>query len=135
MMDQVKAKANYSRVCQLLVGKGGDALRGVLHSKHSHSTLAAELNGNKKKLLKIRYSVIKPSQWDLLFPVSGTPDSKNFDLTLLTILLRNICSLPSPATGWDVMPLPSDTSESANIARIKIFRNEVYAHILYQALN
>jgi hypothetical protein len=129
MMDQVKAKANYSRVCQLLVGKGGDAFRGVLHSKHSHSTLAAELNANKKKLLKIRYSVFKPSQWDLLFPVSGTPDLKNFDLTLLTILLRNICGLPSPATGWNNMPPPSDTSESANIARIKIFRNEVYGHI------
>jgi hypothetical protein len=129
MMNPVKAKANYSRVCQLLVNKGGDALRGVLHAKHPPSILAAELNANKKKLLKIRYNVIKPSQWDLLFPVSGKPDSNNFDITLLTILLRNICGLIKPATGWDDMPPHSDTSESANIARIKIFRNDVYGHI------
>ena len=129
MMDPVKAKANYSRVCQLLVDKGGEALRVALHAKHPPSTLAAVLNANKTTLKKIRYSVIKPSQWDLLFPVLGTPDSNNFDITLLTILLRNVCGLTSPAAGWGVIPAASDTSISADILRIKIFRNEVYGHI------
>ena len=128
VMDPVKAKANYSRVCQLLVDKGGDTLRGALHVKHPPSTLAAALTANKKTLQKLRYGVINASQWKLLFPASGTPDSNNFDITLLTILLRNICGLPSPAAGWNVMPPASDTSISANIARIKIFRNEVYGH-------
>ncbi len=127
-MDPVKAKANYSRVCQLLVDKGGDTLRGALHAKHPPPTLAAALNANKKTLQRMRYSVINASQWKLLFPASGTPDSRNFDVTLLTILLRNICGLSSPATGWNVMPPASDTSISANIARIKIFRNDVYGH-------
>ncbi len=127
-MDPVESKANYSRVCQLLVDKGGDALRAALHVKHPPSTLAAALNTNKKTLSGIRYSVINPTQWNLLFPVSCTPDSRNFDVTLLTILLRNICGLPSPPAGWNVMPPASDTSISANIARIKIFRNEVYGH-------
>ena len=127
-MDPVKCKANYSRVCQLLVDKGGDALRAALHVIHPPSTLTAALNTNKSVLKKIRYSVINPSQWNVLYPVSGTPDSRNFDVTLLTILLRNICGLPSPATGWNVMPPASETSISANIARIKIFRNEVYGH-------
>ena len=128
VMDPVKAKANYSRVCQLLVDKGGDTLRGALHAKHPPSTLAAALNANRKTLQKLRYGLIKASQWKLLFPALGTPDSNNFDITLLTILLRNICGLPSPAAGWNVMPPTSDTSISANIARIKIFRNEVYGH-------
>ncbi len=128
VMDPLKAKANYSRVCQLLVDKGGDTLRGALHAKHPPSTLAAALNANRKTLQKIRYSVISPAQWDLLFPTLGMPDSNNFDITLLTILLRNICGLRSPATGWNVMPPLIDTSISANIARIKIFRNEVYGH-------
>ena len=127
-MDPVQCKANYSRVCQLLVDKGGDALRAALHVVHPPSTLAAVLNANKSVLKKIRYSVINPSQWNLLYPVSGTPDSRNFDVTLLTILLRNICGLSSPPAGWNVMPSISDTSISANIARIKIFRNEVYGH-------
>ncbi|XP_028403355.1 uncharacterized protein LOC114526062 [Dendronephthya gigantea] len=128
-MDPLKAKANYSRVCHLLVDKGGDVLRNALHAVHPPSTLASVLNANKKTLQKIRYSVIKASQWDLLFPRSGTPDSNNFDITLLTVLLRNICGLSAPATGWNVMPPVSDTSISANILRVKMFRNEVYGHI------
>ena len=127
-MDPVKAKANYTRVCQLLIDKGGDALRAALHVMHPASTLSTVLNANKPTLKKIRYSVINVLQWNLLFPASGTPDSKNFDVTLLTILLRNICGLHPPAAGWNVMPPRSDTSISANITRIKIFRNEVYGH-------
>ncbi|XP_028417973.1 uncharacterized protein LOC114542683 isoform X1 [Dendronephthya gigantea] len=129
-MDPLKAKANYSRICHLLVDKGGDVLRNALHAAiHPPSTLASVLNANKKTLQKIRYSVIKASQWDLLFPTSGAPDSKNFDITLLTALLRNICGFSAPATGWNVMPPVSDTSISANIVRVKMFRNEVYGHI------
>ena len=127
-MDPVKSKANYLRVCLLLVDKGGDALRAALHLIHPPSTLSAVLNANKSVLKKIRYSVINASQWNLLFPASCSPDSENFDVTLLTILLRNICGLHPPATGWNVVPPVSDTSISANIARIKIFRNEVYGH-------
>ncbi|CAB4009661.1 RING finger and CHY zinc finger domain-containing 1 [Paramuricea clavata] len=128
-MDPEKAKANFSRVCALLVDKGRDALKAALHMVHPPSTLAAVLNANKSTLKKIRNSVINASQWNLLFPVSGTPDSNNFDITLLTILLRNICGLASPAAGSDNRPPASDTSISANILRIKIFRNEVYGHI------
>ncbi len=127
-MVQVKEKANYFRVCQLLVDKGGDALRAALHVIHPPARLAAALNSHKKTLQRMRYSVINASQWKLLFPASGIPDSKKFDITLLTILLRNICGLPSPPAGWNVMPPVSDTSMSANVARVKIFRNRVYGH-------
>ncbi|XP_028416329.1 uncharacterized protein LOC114540246 [Dendronephthya gigantea] len=128
-MDPIKSKANYSRVCQLLVDKGGDALRLALHSVHPPSTLSSALNANRATLQRIRYNIIKAPQWDLLFPISGAPDSNNFDITLLTVLLRNICGLSPPATGWNVMPPGSDTSISANILRVKMFRNEVYGHI------
>ena len=128
-MDPLQAKANYSRICQLLIDKGGDALRAAFHVIHSPPSLAAVLNANKSALKKIRYSVINSSQWNLLFPASGTPDSKHFDITLLTILLRNICGLTSPAAGWNAMPSPGDTSISADILRIKFFRNQVYGHI------
>ncbi|CAB4004557.1 E3 ubiquitin- ligase DZIP3, partial [Paramuricea clavata] len=76
--------------------------------------------------LKIR--VINNSQWDLLFPPSGNPAvSKTFDVTLLTVLFRNICGLPE--TGWDAIPVEADRSVQANIVRIKSYRNEVYAHV------
>ena len=128
-MDPLQAKANYSRVCQLLIDKEGDALRSAFHVMHPPSALAAILNAKKPALNKIRYSVITPLQWNLLFPKSCAPDSKNFDITLLTILLRNICGLSAPRAGWNVMPPTSGTSISADILRIKLFRNQVYGHI------
>ena len=58
-MDPLQAKANYSRVCQLLIDKGGDALRRVLqtkiHTSPPPSTLDSLLNAHKKSLQKIRY--------------------------------------------------------------------------------
>ena len=130
-MSQLQAKANHSRICQLLIGKGGNAFRSVLQTKVNRSpppsTLDSFLKANKIFLRNLR--VVTPTQWDLLFPASGLPDSKDFDITLLTILLRNICGLASPASGWKVMPPAGDTSESAEILRIKMFRNEVYAHL------
>ncbi|XP_068748870.1 NLR family CARD domain-containing protein 3-like isoform X2 [Montipora capricornis] len=46
------------------------------------------------------------------------------------LLLRNICSLTPPAStgSWDKLPPPGDNSLEANIARIKYYRNQVYAH-------
>ena len=128
-MDSLKAKANFSRICQLLVDKGSDALRAAFHAKHPTSTLATVLSANKPVLKKIRYSVITSSQWNSLYPTSGAADSKNFDISLLTILLRNICGLSSPKAVLNVTPPDGDTSTSADILRIKIFRNQVYDHI------
>ena len=128
-MDSLKAKANFSRICQLLLDKGADALRAALHAKYPPSTLTAALDAKKSALKTIRYSVITSSQWNLLYPTSGAADSKNFDICLLAILLRNICGLSSPTTDWNVTPPAGDTSISADILRIKIFRNQVYGHI------
>ena len=44
------------------------------------------------------------------------------------VLLRNICSLVPPVTGWDALPPAVDTTLEADIARIKYFRNTVYGH-------
>ena len=128
-IDPLQAKANFARICQLLVDKGGDALRQALHVVHPPSTLAAALNSHRRTLQRLRYKVIISSQWKLLYPAARPPDSKTFDVTLLAILFRNIYGLSSPVTGWNTMPLASDTAISADILRIKMFRNDVYGHI------
>ena len=127
-MDPLQAKANFNRICQLLIEKGSDALRRVLHVVHPAPTLAAALRSHRKTLRRLRYNVINPPQWRLLYPAAAPPNSNEFDITLLTILLRNICGLSSPAKGWNVIPPITDTSISADILRIKILRNEVYGH-------
>ena len=127
-MDTLQAKANFTGICQLLIDKGTDALRRALHVIHPAPTLAVALHSHRKTLQRLRYNVINPPQWRLLYPAAGSPNSNDFDITLLTTLLRNICGLSSPATGWKDMPPTTDTSISADILRIKIFRNEVYGH-------
>ena len=44
------------------------------------------------------------------------------------LLLRNICGLIPPTTGWDNLPPAADTSAEASIARVKYYRNHVYGH-------
>ena len=44
------------------------------------------------------------------------------------VLLRNICCLVPPATGWDTLPPAADTTLEADIVRIKCYRNTVYGH-------
>ena len=55
--------------------------------------------------------------------------STDFDITLLFRLLRTICGLTSPVTGWDVLPASTDDSLEADLARIKYYRNSIYGHV------
>ena len=123
-------KANFTILSRLLVDKGCEALRMTFDAIHPPANLITVLNANRSVLLKLKPRVINFTQWDLLFPPTGNPpDSKTFDITLLTVLLRNICGLHPPATGWNIMPPNTDNSPAANITRIKLLRNEVYAHV------
>ena len=73
---------------------------------------------------------LNPSQWGNLYPaIKSSVSSRDFDITLLVLLLRNICSLSPPATGWDNLPLVTDTTPEADIARIKFFGNTIYGHV------
>ena len=122
-------KTNGTRLARLLVDGGTHVLREVLHSVHSPATLQHVLNNNLPKLQSLKSRrVIFDDQWEKLFPTSGDPpDSNSFDITLLHLLLREIChpTLMAPPTGWHKMPADSDASLEANIVRIKCFRNEL----------
>ena len=54
--------------------------------------------------------------------------SDQFDITLLVVLLRNICGLTPPTLGWNALPPAAEISREADIARIKYYRNTV-AHV------
>ena len=83
----------------------------------------------KKKILSL-------SQWKKLYPANkSSVSTKNFDITLLIVLLRDICDLTPPATGWDVPPSPTDLSLGADIARIKFYRNTVCGHPIQASID
>ncbi|XP_015770192.1 PREDICTED: uncharacterized protein LOC107348656 isoform X2 [Acropora digitifera] len=125
---------NYARLCRLLVDVGRTVLCDTFDSIHPpanlHVVLSSALVLPTLEFLKQK-KVLNSLLWGKLFPaVTSSVSSANFDVTLLMVLLRNICGLSPPvSTGsWDKLPLDSDNSTEANIVRIKWYRNEVYGH-------
>lgn len=123
---------NYARLCRLLIDVGTQVLRDTFDNIHPPTKLHVVLSSYPvdATLQSLRKKkVLNPIQWGKLYPaVPSTVSSANFDITLLMVLLRNICSLCCPITGWDRLPAVTDTSIEANIARVKYYRNTVYGH-------
>ena len=125
---------NFARLCCLLVDVGGTVLRHTFDSKQPPANLQVGLSSpSVHPTLESLMSnhVLSPLQWEKLFPVfASNVSSANFDVSLLMILLRNICCLSPPtSTGnWYKLPPDSDDSTEANIVRIKCYRDEVYVY-------
>ena len=128
---------NGAKLSRLLIDGGTMVLRKIFDRYHPPANLQANLNANYGTLNNLlRRRALRQPQWDLLFPPGGaTPDSNTFDITLLFLLLTNICKLSPPPSGWHIKPSASDTSVEANLARIKFFRNEVYGHVTTTGIN
>ena len=126
-------KANFQRLTRLLMRGGLALLREVFDSIHPPANLPAVL-GNpaiKSKLQTLRGRVLTHPEWNCLYNPSGPGTygkSTDFDISLLCKLLRAICSLTPPATGWDILPNSTDHSLEADLARIKFYRNKIYGH-------
>ena len=124
-------KTNGAKLSRLLIDGGTAVLRNVFDHYHAPANLVTDLNSHRKTLHSLlRRRILKKPQWDILFPPPGVaPDSKSFDITLLFLLLTNICGLSCPSSGWHSKPHASDNSFEANLARIKFYRNELYGHV------
>ena len=129
-----KETTNYARLCRLLVDLGSKALRDTFDRVHPPSTLHGALLKHKPTLQALytvstgKKKVLNPTQWGKLYPVHSPVTSASFDITLLTVLLRNICGLSAPSKGWDSFPPSTDKSTADDIARVKYYRNTVYGH-------
>ena len=140
---------NGMKLMRLILDGGTEALRKVfqrihpgnlqvvLSCKSSFSTCTSStciyhrLSDLKKR------KIINQNQWDKLYPAyPNNPNINDFDITLLSVLLRNICGLSPPSTtGWDKFPTPLDHSVEADIVRIKLFRNKHFGHIPHSAVS
>ena len=130
--SSTKETTNYARLCRLLVDVGSCVLRETFDRLRPQGALSDVLTSppvmSVLQLLR-RKRVLNQKQWEILFPANmQSVASKEFDITLLMVLLRNICDLVPPVTGWDGSPPAKDISLEADIARIKHYRNTVYGH-------
>ena len=125
-----KESTNYARLCRLLVDGGTQALRLQFDKIHPPASLNAVLKSHQSTLRRLRESaVLNFNQWETLYPaVPSSVSSEQFDIGLLTVLLKHICGLTFPESGWEKLPPSSDKSVEANIAKIKYYRNSFYAH-------
>ena len=130
-------KTNGNKLRRLLIDGGTTVLRNIFDHYHPPGNLASDLNSNYSILNNLlRKRVLNGYQWVKLFPPGGgVPDSNTFDITLLFLLLTNICGLSPPLTGWHTKPSPGDNSLEANLARVKFFRNELYGHVTSTAFD
>lgn len=121
-----KATDNFLRLCRLITEPCSDLLRIVFSHYIKPSDLRKELDNNKTKLEKI----LNAQQRDLVYPATGNPTLavKDFDISILYILLRNICNIPKHKNGWGNDPNKGDNSIAACIERIRCQRNVIVAH-------
>lgn len=72
---------------------------------------------------------LRQDQLNLCFPQHHTePKYSNFDVTLLYTLIRNLCPSLKPTRGWGTQPDNADIQIGDDIERLRLFRNNYYAH-------
>ena len=121
-------KTNYTKLSRLIIDGGTLALQKVLNDAIlPPANLHAALKTNLTTLQALKKKkILSKNQWNLLFPPGGAPpDAKQFDITLTFLLIRNICGILPPASGWNSEPPAADKSFEANLVRVKFFRNEL----------
>ncbi|CAH3167387.1 unnamed protein product, partial [Porites evermanni] len=127
-------KANFQRLTRLLMRGGLALLKEVFDSIHPPPNLPAALSNPviKTQLQTLRRNrVLTHPEWNCLYNPSGPGTygkSTDFDISLLCKLLRAICNLTPPITGWDNLPNNTDHSLGADLIRIRIYRNSIYGH-------
>ncbi|CAG2223374.1 unnamed protein product [Mytilus edulis] len=120
-MHQQKKPQTLTGVCRLLLGPCTDQLRDLLRHHVPTSTFPSVINHHRCKLPRLTLP-----QKNLILPNTGCYSGNyvDMDISLLYILLRNICGIPPHINGWGYDPVPTDRTTSANIERIRSNRNQ-----------
>ena len=129
MADGIQESANFFRLIKVIVDNGSEVLRDVILQKVQPDTLDNVILTNMTKINWLhKRRILFDEQYSLL--TEAPPDPEKFDISLLTIILRNICpNVPAPMRGWDSrVPDPTDVSLGADILRLQNVRNTISAH-------
>ena len=129
VLRSTSGKANFQRLTRLLISGGTTLLREIFDQLCPPSNLPTILK-NPATVEQLKAAMLTKPLWDCLYPSPGVyGKSEDFDVMLLLKLLRTICNLTPPATSWDALPTSTDHSLTADLTRIKYYRNSVYAHV------
>ena len=120
-LASTSGKDNYQRLARVIVVGGTSLLREVFDSIHPPNKLFSVLTS---PAVRKDLSWINKRERQCLYPSAGKCGSSvDFDITMLYKLLKTICKLPEPTGKWYELPDDSDTSLSADLARIRCYSN------------
>ena len=110
-----------NRVSRLLMGPCTDQLRDLLRFYIPPASFPSVIQSEGKRL----HRLTEP-QRKLILPNSGVYSGNydDMDISLLYILLRNVCGIKAHNRGWGNIPDCADRSVSANIERLRLARNQ-----------
>ena len=121
-------RENFHRLIRLLMCGGVRLLKETFDYFHSPTDLPLRL-ADPAIVNQLKGARLSKPEWDCLYPSPGMfGESTDFDITLTFRLLRAICNLTEPLTGWNNLPNSTDHSLEADLVRIKWYRNSVYGH-------
>ncbi|KAL3873072.1 hypothetical protein ACJMK2_036231 [Sinanodonta woodiana] len=119
---------NFARMCWIVVDVFRDILWRVLVDEISPADLPSKVRTNQHNLRNLNKDI---KMW-LCNSSSASPiipTSKDFDVTSLYTLIRNLCNLvPVPTNGWGKAPPPTGGNIGDDVERLRVFRNSVYGH-------
>ncbi|XP_061190734.1 E3 ubiquitin-protein ligase DZIP3-like [Saccostrea echinata] len=128
-----KQTTNAARLSRVVIDVFTDLFREILQLHITEIQFPFVLQEKRDKLCFI----LNKNQKECLYPAKDlfTGTYKEFDLSLLYILLRNVSGIPSHQHGWGKTPKPMDRSVSANIERVREIRNKYCGHSGSVSLN
>lgn len=83
---------------------------------------------SSESLMTGRYQLYLKEKEKCFIKPPNLPDYNQFDVSLLYKLIRNLCPSLKPGKGWGRKPNDKDTEPGDDIERIRLFRNEAFAH-------
>ena len=112
-----------------------DLFKDVIHYYIPPEEIETELRGTQRyfkpimefdRWISLRYDTLfsKHTRW---WDQENPPITK--DLSLLYILIRFICNIPPPQTGWGCRPENDDKSLAGCIERIRILGKTILDHL------
>lgn len=114
------------KLVQLINDIAKDVLVDVLKGRLPAVDFGQAFNEMKKRILPL----LNNSERQLLYPDNSgyCGDLKDIDISILYIILRHVNTICPHKRGWGNTPDDDDGSISANIDRIRMFKNKYVSH-------
>lgn len=101
-----------------------DVIKDVFVDILTHFVQPCDLYGKIQSSRMLQNRMISADQFKLCYiKPPRIPDYNEFDVSLLYLLIRNICPIQMPTQGWGKMPRTTDITFGDDIERLRSFRN------------